>query len=95
MPPAPKAAASEILRARRSRIVRDGARLYIEGSANSYSIQPGTSLPPVIRPAVAEIIRFGGGQAAGATGILELVEDTSVLAARFPTRGLHFIPCVL
>ena len=41
---------------------------------------------------VLRVVRFAGGQAAGAGGILELVDDTAEAAGLSGERGLHFIP---
>lgn len=41
---------------------------------------------------VLRVVRFAGGQAAGAGGILELVDDTADAAGLSGERGLYFIP---
>jgi KaiC/GvpD/RAD55 family RecA-like ATPase len=49
-------------------------------------------LGPSNQVVVLTVVRFAGGQAAGAEGILELIDQESPVFMIYNTEGLHFIP---
>lgn len=46
----------------------------------------------VFQTVVLSVVRFAGGQAAGAAGILELIDRNSTKLKLFEREGLHFVP---
>lgn len=72
--------------------VIDGLQEPSIAEALQESREAGWPMQPFHRTVVLRVVRYAGGQAAGGGGILELVDDESLLLGLYGEKGLYFTP---